>query len=82
MPFDSESVVALKQELIEADEEFRRLYQEHQESEQRLAEIDARALSLSLEDESEAKRIKLHKLALKDRMYEILREHAATAAVA
>lgn len=78
MPFESAS--DLKQELLETDDEFRRLYHEHQECEQRLADFDARALSV--EDENEMKRIKLHKLTLKDRMYEILREHATTAAVA
>jgi uncharacterized protein YdcH (DUF465 family) len=62
----------LKAELIETDEEFRRLYEEHQEYERRLAALQARTL-LSQDDENEEKKIKLHKLALKDRMEQILR---------
>lgn len=66
---------ALKDELIASDDEFRSLYQEHRECEQRLEALDTH--SLSLENEIEIKRIKLHKLALKDRMYSILRERTA-----
>lgn len=66
---------ALKDELIASDDEFRRLYQEHQESERRLEALDTH--SLAPENEIEIKRIKLHKLALKDRMYAILRERSA-----
>jgi len=65
----------LKEELIASDSEFRRLYDEHQEYEQRLDELNHRSL-LSQEDEIEEKRIKLHKLTLKDRMEAILRSHA------
>jgi uncharacterized protein YdcH (DUF465 family) len=64
----------LKEELIATDEEFRRLFREHQESERRLQQIHQKAL-LSQEDEFEEKRIKLHKLVLKDRMEQILRVH-------
>lgn len=64
----------LKSELIETDEEFRRLHEEHQESERRLAALQARTLQ-SQDDEIEEKKIKLHKLALKDRMEQILRAH-------
>ena len=64
----------LKAELIKTDDEFRRLYEEHQESERRLEELNQKTL-LSQEDEVEAKKIKLHKLVLKDRMEEILRVH-------
>lgn len=66
----------LKEELIRTDDEFRRLYDEHQACEQRLESLDGR--SLSPETELEVKRIKLHKLALKDRMYAMLRERATT----
>jgi uncharacterized protein YdcH (DUF465 family) len=62
----------LKDELIASDDEFRRLYREHQECEERLEALDTH--SLSPENEIETKRVKLHKLALKDRMYSILRE--------
>jgi uncharacterized protein len=64
----------LKAELIETDDEFRRLYEEHQASERRLEEINQKSL-LSQDDEAEEKRIKLHKLVLKDRMEKILRTH-------
>jgi uncharacterized protein len=64
----------LKAELIATDDEFRRLYEEHQASERRLQEINQKSL-LSQDDEAEEKKIKLHKLALKDRMERILRTH-------
>jgi uncharacterized protein YdcH (DUF465 family) len=64
----------LKEELIQTDEQFRRLYEEHKASERRLAEINQKSL-LSQDDEIEEKKIKLHKLVLKDRMEEILRTH-------
>jgi uncharacterized protein YdcH (DUF465 family) len=64
----------LKAELIQTDEQFRRLYEEHREYERRLSELNQKSL-LSQDDEIEEKKIKLHKLALKDRMEEILRTH-------
>jgi uncharacterized protein YdcH (DUF465 family) len=64
----------LKAELIASDDEFRRLYEEHREYEQRLAELNQKTLP-SQDDETEEKKIKLHKLMLKDRMEEILRAH-------
>jgi uncharacterized protein YdcH (DUF465 family) len=64
----------LKTELIQTDDQFRRLYEEHREYERRLAELNQKSL-LSQDDEIEEKKIKLHKLALKDRMEEILRSH-------
>ncbi|RPH54387.1 DUF465 domain-containing protein [bacterium] len=64
----------LKAELIATDDEFRRLFEEHQASERRLEEINQKSL-LSQEDEAEEKKIKLHKLVLKDRMEGILRAH-------
>ena len=65
----------LKAELIQTDEQFRRLYEEHREYERRLSELNQKTL-LSQDDEFEEKKIKLHKLALKDRMEEILRAHS------
>ena len=62
----------LKAELIQTDDEFRRLYEEHQQCEKRLEEINQKTL-LSEDDEIEEKKIKLHKLALKDKMEHILR---------
>ena len=67
---------ALKEELLSTDGEFRRLYEEHQECERRLQEIYQKSF-LSQEDEIQEKQIKLHKLALKDRMEQILRTHEA-----
>ncbi|HVR97518.1 MAG TPA: YdcH family protein [Thermoanaerobaculia bacterium] len=67
----------LKDELLQTDDEFRRLYEEHQEYERRLATINQKTL-LSQDDEVEEKKIKLHKLALKDRMEQILRVHRET----
>ena len=64
----------LKAELLKTDDEFRRLYEEHQEYERRLQEISHKTL-LSQDDEIEEKKIKLHKLALKDQMEQILRMH-------
>lgn len=65
----------VKEELLKTDDEYRRLYEEHQESERRLEQLNQRSL-MSQDDEIEAKRIKLHKLTLKDRMQEILRSHS------
>ncbi|HVS65750.1 MAG TPA: DUF465 domain-containing protein [Thermoanaerobaculia bacterium] len=70
----------VRQELLAHDEEFRRLHQEHQEYESRLEAILEKA-SLSQEDEAETKKIKVHKLALKDRMASLVREHEASATV-
>ncbi len=64
----------LREELLRSDEEFRRLNAEHQDYERRLAELHHKSM-LSQDDEIEEKRIKLHKLALKDRMESILRSH-------
>jgi uncharacterized protein len=64
----------LKEELIRTDDEFRRLYEEHKEYERRLQELNHKSL-LSQDDEAEEKKIKLHKLVLKDHMEEILRHH-------
>ena len=64
----------LKAELLKTDDKVRRLYEEHQQYEKRLNEINQKSL-LSEEDETEEKRIKLHKLTLKDHMEQILRAH-------
>jgi uncharacterized protein YdcH (DUF465 family) len=64
----------LKAELIQTDDQFRRLHEEHCEYERRLGELNQKSL-LSQDDEIEEKKIKLHKLALKDRMEEMLRSY-------
>jgi uncharacterized protein YdcH (DUF465 family) len=66
---------ALKEELLQTDTEFRRLFDEHQEYERRLQDIYGKSM-FSQEDEIEEKQIKRHKLQLKDRMEEILRQHS------
>lgn len=65
----------LMDELLSTDPEFRQLHQEHQECERRLEELQHLSL-LSQEDEIEEKKIKVHKLALKDRMEYHLRQYA------
>ncbi len=65
---------ALREELLRTDKEFRRLHDEHQAAEKRLEELYQLSLP-SQDDEFEEKKIKLHKLALKDRMEQRLREH-------
>ncbi len=64
----------VKEHLIESNESFRRLHEEHQEYKQRLSVIRQKSL-LSQEDEIKMKRIKLHKLSLKDQMEAIRRRH-------
>ena len=72
---------ALKEEMIENDESFRRLYDEHQEYERRLEALNHKSLR-SPEDEIEEKRIKLHKLRLKDEMELLIHSNAAVGATA
>lgn len=72
---------ALTQELGDTNNEFRRLYEEHQDCERRLENLHKRA-SLSEEDELAAKQVKRHKLFLKDRMEEIARSRQPAAATA
>ena len=72
---------ALVRELLETHSEFRRLYEEHQSCERRLEELSQKSL-LSQDDEIEEKKIKVHKLALKDRMEHMVREHEGARATA
>ena len=67
----------LKQELIDSDENFRRLHDEHQRLEQRLVELQEKTL-LAEEDELEEKQIKRQKLHLKDQMEILLRAYRET----
>lgn len=64
----------IKEELLKTDETFKKLYEEHLENKQKVKDIQAKG-TLSEEDETEIKRIKVHKLALKDQMEAIAREH-------
>jgi uncharacterized protein YdcH (DUF465 family) len=72
---------ALVRELLETDTDFRRLHDEHQQCEHRLEELRYKSL-LSQEDEIEEKKLKVHKLALKDRMEYMVREHEGMRATA
>ncbi len=72
---------ALVRELLETDGDFRRLHDEHQECEQRLEELSNKTL-LSQDDEIEEKKIKIHKLALKDRMEQMVRAQDGARATA
>jgi uncharacterized protein YdcH (DUF465 family) len=65
---------AVRQDLLRTNEDFRRLHEEHQECEERLTYLVHKSLP-SQEDEAEEKRLKIHKLALKDRMEALVREH-------
>ena len=65
---------ALRQEFLRTSEAFRLLHQEHHECEERLTQIAQRTLP-SQEAEAEEKRLKIHKLALKDRMEAMMRGH-------
>ena len=65
---------AVKQELMRINEDYRRLFEEHRECEERLTQLMHKSLP-SQEDEAEEKRLKIHKLALKDRMEALAREH-------
>ncbi len=68
---------ALKEDLLAGHEEFRRLHEEHLECERRLEALVGHQ-NLAQDDESEQKRIKLRKLAIKDRAEQILREHRSS----
>lgn len=65
---------ALRQELMESSEAFQQLVAEHRQCEQQLTALYQKTL-LSQDDEIQEKQIKVHKLALKDRMEQMLREH-------
>lgn len=69
----------VKQELLESNGDFRSLYDEHKECKERLQSLRHKSL-LSEDDEMEMKRIKLHKLSLKDRMEALAREQTAAVA--
>lgn len=67
---------ALIHELLETDPAFRHLHDEHLDCKRRIEELNHRSL-LSQDDEVEEKRIKLHKLSLKDQMEAAVRNAAA-----
>ena len=66
---------SIKKSLIDTNETFRKLYEEHQECEGKLDALHQKQDPVP-EDEVEAKRIKVHKLALKDQMETMIRAEA------
>ena len=63
-----------REELLETDEAFRRLYEQHQSRERRLLEINDSPRSAE-DEEQVVKGLKVEKLHLKDRMEAMIREH-------
>ncbi len=63
----------LKERLLQDNEGFKKLHQEHQSCDKRLEALMAKSF-LTAEDELEVKELKKRKLALKDRMYLIMAE--------
>ncbi len=63
-----------REELLETDEAFRRLYEQHQSHERRLLEINARP-SPAEDEDLVVKGLKVEKLHLKDRMEAMIRDH-------
>jgi uncharacterized protein YdcH (DUF465 family) len=61
----------IKDHLLISDPDFRRLHEEHQRHESRLAELAAKPF-LSPEDEVQERELKKLKLALKDRMAHLI----------
>ena len=66
----------LREQLAQQNPEFRKLLEEHQARERRLAELSAKGW-LTSDEELEEKRLKKEKLLLKDRMEAHLRAHIA-----
>ncbi|HET6374336.1 MAG TPA: YdcH family protein, partial [Candidatus Polarisedimenticolia bacterium] len=64
--------------LARENEEYWRLLERHQSYEKKLEKLNARH-HLNDEEKVEAITLKKHKLALKDRMAEILRQHGRSA---
>ncbi|HUG81081.1 MAG TPA: YdcH family protein [Bryobacterales bacterium] len=64
--------------LIETNEEYRTLSEQHSQYDDRLDELGSR-IHLTTEEEVEEHRLKKLKLQTKDRMYAILREYEAQA---
>jgi uncharacterized protein YdcH (DUF465 family) len=63
----------LKQLLLKENQEFRRLYEEHQSYEKKLEKFKSKSF-LTEEEELEERELKKRKLALKDRMYLLMAE--------
>ena len=75
MPTDAQE---LKENLLQTDPEFRRLYADHRDLDTRLLELASKHY-LSESEQFEEVRLKKKKLQLKDQMEEIIRRHRASA---
>ncbi|MGB7295688.1 MAG: YdcH family protein [Candidatus Aminicenantales bacterium] len=64
---------ALKDLMLRENEDFRKLYEEHQECEKRLEILQIKSV-LSEGEKIEERELKKRKLALKDRMYLMMAE--------
>ncbi len=64
---------ALKERLLRENQEFRKLFEEHQKHEKKLAEFQGKTHLTDLEW-LEEKELKKRKLALKDRMYLMMKD--------
>ena len=69
----------LRENLLQTDEEFRRLAEQHRQLDARLAELSSQHYPSGAEQLEEAT-LKKRKLQLKDRMEGILRRHRGVAA--
>ncbi len=67
----------LRHQLLQSDEEFRRLVEQHQDLEQRLNLLSGKPY-LNEQEQFEQMTLKKRKLQLKDRMEEVLRNHRQT----
>jgi uncharacterized protein len=65
--------IRLKERLVRENAEFRRMHEEHQDYERRLADLTGKAF-LSDSERLEERELKKKKLVLKDGMYRIMRE--------
>ncbi len=70
----SESSNEVKEVLLQENEEFQRLAKKHQELEERLTFLSGK-IFLSNEEKLEEVTLKKKKLALKDKMASLIREH-------
>ena len=74
------SLQQLRETLLQNDEEFRHLTEQHRELDARLSELISQHYSTG-DDELEKATLKKRKLQLKDRMEGILRSHGSVAAM-
>ncbi|MBS3818491.1 DUF465 domain-containing protein [bacterium] len=64
----------LKEFLLEENEDFKKTYRQHQQYEKRLEQLKKKSY-LTEKERLEEKELKKKKLALKDKMYSLMREY-------